>query len=444
MGKPCAVAVSEDGGLASSLRPETGNASPSRRQVALPFAMLCLAAVTLACAALLLGGCASDAASGSGAGSAGSASSEAPVASASEDSADGQTSQDGLGQGKGSEAVAQQDATLALLADPQLQGSLCVIEYIGNSVAFVKGGQVIGRIPVGVNPAAVVSSADGSRLYIANSGNGEVVRLDLGERPAVTKARIGTQPMALALDEERGLLYAADYHLNSIRIVDTELMSLVGSVALDPAGYENREMAPACCSDPLDGTVMTGRKPLALALSSDGLMLYTANIGTYDVSRVDLDAREELSPFDGVIGSWGIALSPDGSMLALAGVGSELIGSSELIVMDAATGERLAAVPVGAQVSAVDWSADGSVVVATSREEGVLAVIDGASLEPVGTVALDEGLAAVAVSEDGRTAYAASSLTGVVSTVDVGSLTETSRTEGLVDTRFMALVGEGR
>ena len=250
--------------------------------------------------------------------------------------------------------------------------------------------------------------------------------------------------MALALDEEQGLLYAADYHLNSIRIVDTELMSLIGSVALDPAGYENREMAPACCSDPLDGTVMTGRKPLALALSPDGSMLYTANIGTYDVSRVDLGAREELSPFDGVIGSWGIALSPDGSMLALAGVGSELIGSSDLLVLDAETGERLAAVPVGAQVSAVDWSADGSVVVATSREEGVLAVIDGASLELVGTVALDEGLAAVAVSDDGRTAYAASSLTGVVSTVDVESLTETTRTEGLVDTRFMAIVGAGR
>ena len=131
-------------------------------------------------------------------------------------------------------------------------------------------------------------------------------------------------------------------------------------------------------------------------------------------------------------------------MLALAGVGSELIGSSDLLVLDAETGERLAAVPVGAQVSAVDWSADGSVVVATSREEGVLAVIDGASLELVGTVALDEGLAAVAVSDDGRTAYAASSLTGVVSTVDVESLTETTRTEGLVDTRFMALVGEGR
>ena len=442
MGKPCAVAVSEDGGLACPMRPETMGSPSSGRRAGTSFAIPCVAAAMLVVAALLLGGCASGDGSSSAAGASGSVGSAASSASASADGGDGGNgSQGDERQTSGSES---EDATLALLADPQLQGSLCVIEYIGNSVAFVKDGQVVGRIPVGVNPAAVVSSADGSRLYVANSGNGEVVRLDLGERPAVTKARIGTQPMALALDEEQGLLYAADYHLNSIRIVDTELMSLIGSVALDPAGYENREMAPACCSDPLDGTVMTGRKPLALALSPDGSMLYSANIGTYDVSRVDLGAREELSPFDGVIGSWGIALSPDGSMLALAGVGSELIGSSDLLVLDAETGERLAAVPVGAQVSAVDWSADGSVVVATSQEEGVLAVIDGASLELVGTVALDEGLAAVAVSDDGRTAYAASSLTGVVSTVDVGSLAETSRTEGLVDTRFMAIVGAGR
>lgn len=440
MRNACSDAVSEGIESDCALRRERGHALSSGRRGGSSLAPLRLAAASI-CAALLLGGCASGDVGGPGAGSVESA---APSVSSSGDSSDGGSARGGLGQGEGDEGNAKQDAALALLADPRLEGSLCVIEYMGNSVAFVKDGQVIGRIPVGVNPAAVVSSADGSRLYVANSGNGEVVRLDLGERPAVTKARIGTQPMALALDEEQGLLYAADYHLNSIRIVDTELMSLIGSVALDPAGYENREMAPACCSDPLDGTVMTGRKPLALALSPDGSMLYTANIGTYDVSRVDLGAREELSPFDGVIGSWGIALSPDGSMLALAGVGSELIGSSDLLVLDAETGERLAAVPVGAQVSAVDWSADGSVVVATSREEGVLAVIDGASLELVGTVALDEGLAAVAVSDDGRTAYAASSLTGVVSTVDVESLTETTRTEGLVDTRFMALVGEGR
>lgn len=238
------------------------------------------------------------------------------------------------------------------------------------------------------------------------------------------------------------MLYAADYHLNSIRIVDVELMSLVGTVALQPSGYENREMAPACCSDPLDGTVLTGRKPLSLALSADG-MLYSANIGTYDVSRVDLEAREELAPLDGVIGSWDVALSPDGTLLALAGVGSELVESRDLIVMDAADGAQVAAIPVGLQVSAVDWSADGSVIAAASREEGVLALIDGRTLELAGTVPLEAGLASVAVSADGRTVYAANSFSGAVSVVDVASLTETSRVEGLVDPRFIAIVGEG-
>lgn len=341
---------------------------------------------------------------------------------------------------EGEAATAPIDPALELLSDPRLQGSLCVIEYLGNSVAFVADGQVIGRIPVGVNPACVVSSEDGSQVYIANSGNGEVVRLTLGESPAIDKARIGTQPMALALDEDQGLLYAADYHLNSIRIVDTQLMSLVGTVALNPSGYESREVAPPCCSDPLDGTVMTGRKPLSLALSPDGTMLYSANIGTYDVSRVDLGAREELDPFDGVIGSWGIALSPDGARIALAGVGSELVESSDLLIMDASDGAVVSRIPVGAQVSAVAWSADGSTVAAASRADGVLALIDGETLELRGTVALEAGLAAVVLSDDGSEAYAVNSSSGVVSVVDAESLSVVDSVEGLVDPRFAALV----
>ena len=257
------------------------------------------------CALLGLGGC--------------SFGEEAPAPAISDAAAPTADDAAGMEYSKDKEAAISTDPAFELLSDPRLQGSLCVIEYLGNSVAFIADDQVIGRIPVGVNPACVVSSEDGNQVYIANSGNGEVVRLTLGESPAIDKARIGTQPMALALDEDQGLLYVADYHLNSIRIVDTKIMSLVGTVALNPSGYESRE----------DGTVMTGRKPLSLALSPDGAMLYSANIGTYDVSRVDLDAREELDPFDGVIGSWGIALSPDGARIALAGVGSELVESSE-------------------------------------------------------------------------------------------------------------------
>lgn len=381
------------------------------------------------CALLGLGGC--------------SFGEEAPAPAISDAAAPTADDAAGMEYSKDKDAAISTDPAFELLSDPRLQGSLCVIEYLGNSVAFIADDQVIGRIPVGVNPACVVSSEDGNQVYIANSGNGEVVRLTLGESPAIDKARIGTQPMALALDEDQGLLYVADYHLNSIRIVDTQLMSLVGTVALNPSGYESREVAPPCCSDPLDGTVMTGRKPLSLALSPDGAVLYSANIGTYDVSRVDLDAREELDPFDGVIGSWGIALSPDGARIALAGVGSELVESSELLIMDASDGTVVSRIPVGAQVSAVAWSADGSTVAATSRADGVLALIDGETLELRGTVVLEAGLAAVVLSDGGSEAYAVNSSSGAVFVVDTESLAVVDSIEGLVDPRFAAIVGSG-
>ncbi len=335
-----------------------------------------------------------------------------------------------------------EDEAVAILSDPAIEDAVCAIEYMGNDVSFFDGltGDSIGRVHVGVNPAAIAISSDGMYAYIANSGSGEVVRLGLGEQASIEKVRVGTQPMALALDEERGLLYVADYHLNSIRIMDTALMSLVDVIDLEPKGFENREMAPACCTSPLDGTVLEGRKPVSLAISPDGSTLYCANIGTYDVSRIDLEAREELDPFDGVIGFRDVVITQDGKYLLLAGVGSELIESPDLIALDAKTGEEVAAVFVGQEVSGVACSPDGSRALAVSKAEGVVASIDLGTWEVQKTLSLDAGITDVSIDASGSCAYVGNSDTGVLTCIDLDSMEIVFEVDGLADPRFVMAI----
>lgn len=340
-----------------------------------------------------------------------------------------------------SEQKAEEEA-VAVLSDPAMENAVCAIEYMGNDVSFFDSstGDSLGKIHVGVNPAAIAISSDGAYAYIANSGSGEVVRLGFGEQAGVEKVRVGTQPMALVLDEERGLLYVADYHLNSIRIMDTTLMSLVDVIDLEPKGFENREMAPACCTSPLDGTVLEGRKPVSLALSPDGSMLYCANIGTYDVSRIDLEAREELDPYDGVIGFRDVVITQDGQYLLLAGVGSELIESPDLVVLDAKTGEEVAVIPVGQEVSGVACSPDGRRALAVSKAEGIVVSIDLGTWEVQKTLGLDAGITDVSIDEEGEHAYVGNSDAGVLTCIDLDSMEIAFEVDGLADPRFVMAI----
>ena len=316
------------------------------------------------------------------------------------------------------------------------EGLICVVEYVGNTVTFLTAdGEELGTLNVGVNPAAMVATADKNQVYIANSGNGEVVRITFAPEPSIERVRVGTRPMALALDEEAGLLYVADYYLNSIRMLDIRLMSLVGTIQLEAKGFAEREDPPDCCFDPLDGTVLEGRRPVSCALSPDGKRLFTGNIGTYDESIVDLEASAEVGKYDGVIGMRDVVLSPDGTYLLIAGVGSEVIESNELIVRLAADGSEVARIHIGKDVAAVAWQ--GSTVAALAKETGEFCLIDPETWTVSRTLQMEPGIADVSLSADGSRAYVGNSDTGDVTCLDTATLDTVWTVEALADPRFI-------
>lgn len=301
---------------------------------------------------------------------------------------------------------------------PLAEGAVCVTEYAGNTMAIVDGAgkTVVGRVPVGQNPAMMALVDD--TLFVGSSGGGEIAAVSLDDASKVRRVAVGTQPLGLCYDETRQRLYVADYLDSSVHVVDPNLESLVETIALSRAGYHKRTDPPACCRK----TAATGRRTVAMALAPDGSILYCANYGTYDIARIDLETGDELEAFDGVVGPRALIVSSNGRELLLAGAGgedSEKVDS--LYVIDASTGKRVQEVLVGLAVADLCQAPDESAAYAIARDEGVLVGFDRETWNEIGRIDVGVGVDSLALSPDGTVAFVANGSTGDMLIVDVAT-----------------------
>lgn len=119
-------------------------------------------------------------------------------------------------------------------------GMLCVAEYATNALAVVdaRAGEVVGRIPVGRNPASVLVMQ--GIVFVGCSGTGEVTAVPVANPAAAAPIPVGHQILGLCRDEARGLIYAGDYFANGVHAIDAALQSLVSTMDLSSSGFSGR------------------------------------------------------------------------------------------------------------------------------------------------------------------------------------------------------------
>jgi YVTN family beta-propeller protein len=126
------------------------------------------------------------------------------------------------------------------------------------------------------DPRALVWSADGSRGWIAGMGSNNVVEIDAAGRRVGDPIGVGQGPLALALDEARGRLYAWNHF-------DASLSSI------DPATH--RELARTPVFNPLPAAIRAGRP-----------LLYdthlTSGLGQSSCASCHIDARTDRLGWD--------------------------------------------------------------------------------------------------------------------------------------------------
>lgn len=250
-------------------------------------------------------------------------------------------------------------------------------------------GRQIAEIPEGgVTGHEVVASRDGRLAYVpiyGNSGVGQpgtdgsnLVVIDLAARKVIGNLDFGkgVRPHLPVFGPKNGLLYVSTELNQSLTIIDSKTLKIVGSV---PTGQPESHM---------------------FAITRDGRRAYTANVGPGTVSVIDLDSRRVITiiPVSGQVQR--ISLSPDDSMAFTSDV-----TKPQLAVIDTATNTIKTWVPLPGLGYGSAPTSDGKWLLIALPLVHQLGIIDLKALKVVHTVDLPIRPQEVLIAPDDKTAY---------------------------------------
>jgi serine/threonine-protein kinase len=241
--------------------------------------------------------------------------------------------------------------------------------------------QVVSRIPIDVGPPRFVTfSPDGSRAYVtvynADYTENFVATVDTATNEVLDTVEVGLRPFAPAVSPDGRLLYVPLHDEGRVEVLDLESGTEVDSYEVPP-------------------------NPHWIAVSADGTRAYTANHESDVLSVLDLtDGGRVLGTVPAGDSPHSVAISPDGSRVAVVA-----FDSSDVHVVDTATGQVVASGPVGLRPQDVTWAPDGRRFYTADVDGGTVSVVEADTLRVTATVPAGSSPTSVAVSPDGRRAY---------------------------------------
>src|SRR5436189_245028 len=192
------------------------------------------------------------------------------------------------------------------------------------TVIAADSGTVLKTIAVGKRPRGVVASADGKRVYVANSNSDSLSVIDAAALTVTaTQAVVKKVPVP---KNPRGMRFSAD----SRRLfVASEQAHVVSVVSLDTLSVEK-------------SAATGGSRPVDIALSRDGKRAWVSHGESGDVRVLDSTTLDVLATIPVGPRAWWTALTPDGSRLYVT-VGR----AGDVAVIDTAAGKVVARIPAG-------------------------------------------------------------------------------------------------
>jgi YVTN family beta-propeller protein len=301
-------------------------------------------------------------------------------------------------------------AACAPAAGPQQAGAatmpptLFVANKRGNTLSKVDlaTGKEVLRLPSCTNPHELATSPDGRHVALACYGGTsvDIFRTDSLERVASIELGENARPHGIVW-HPNGNLYATAEGRQSVFWIRNPLA-------------ETRQLFES-------GTGKQGSH--MLAVSPDGRIAWTTDLGSRTVTRVDLVTRR--APLSVTVGEEpeGIALSPDGATLWVSAR-----GSNQAFALDPQTMEVRHTVATGRFPLRIAVRPQGDVAVTSDLQDGSLSVIDTATAKVIRTIAVSSPAEAEARfqvtilwSDDGSKIYVAETASDTVAEVDYAS-----------------------
>ncbi len=257
---------------------------------------------------------------------------------------------------------------------------------------------VTATVEVGVAPEQVAITDDA--VWVANSGDGTVSRIDPDTDEVVATVETGASPFGVsAIGDE---VWVTNADVSTVTRIDpatnevdttVRVRSVPGAVAADErdvwvCGFDDATVSHI---DPRTGTVVgiisVGRGPNGIDTSAGAV--WVANSGDNTVNRIDPDTDEVIATIDLDPGTRPSGLAATDDAVWVTGFGNDTATR-----IDPETNEVVATVEVGNEATAVAISDDA--VWVTNQADGTVSRIDPSTNQVTATV--DAGAAPNGVS----------------------------------------------
>ena len=299
--------------------------------------------------------------------------------------------------------ASQQTSSGQAESQPASAATLLVLNKVENTLAIVDPAtlKVLARIPVGVGPHEVITSADGRLAYVANYGTQQVLGnsisvIDLAARKELKRVELGPLFRPHGIVEVGGKIY------------------FTAEVNRAVARYD-----PA--ADRVDWVMGTGQTAThMLAVTPDGKRAYTANIASDTVTAIELNqppGPKQITHIAVGKNPEAIDVSPDGRELW---VGQN--GDGSISIIDTATNKVKETFKVGEVPIRVKFTPDGRRVLVSDAKANQLIVLDAATRKEVKRMAADGVPVGILITPDGRRAFVAAMQANKVLVVDLEKL----------------------
>ncbi len=311
------------------------------------------------------------------------------------------------------------------VASEDLTGTLVVLNKAEASASLVDcaTGREIKRLPTGAGPHEVAVSPDGATAVVADYGTRE---------PGHTLTVID-----LARQEVRRTIDLKEHHRpHGIQFLPG------GKRVVVTAEHEQFVLVVEIATGTIEHAIPTGQRVShMLAITPDAKRVFVANIGSGNVSVINLDSAAAIATVPAGRGAEGIDISPDGREVWVSNRGQDTLS-----VIDAAALQVVATLPCASFPIRVKFTPDGVHVLVSNARSGDVAVFDAAQRKEIRRIGMGETAAddredrlfrdrfgkspvpvGILIAPGGELAFVANTNADVVSVIDLADWTITRR-----------------
>jgi len=272
------------------------------------------------------------------------------------------------------------------------------------SVIDVANNAAKAKIPVGIEPAGVAISPDGSRVYVVNEGSSSVSVINTATNKVIATVGVGSSPIGVAVTPDGSRVYVGNYFDGTVSVINATTNTLITTIGIGRSVYINGVAANpdgsriyvanstgnvsviSTATNLVIASIQVGSNPSGIVVSPDGSRLYVANGYSFDVSVVNTATNTVTAAI--VLGTLpdGIAISPDGSRVYVTNP-----NSNNISVINTATNAVVATVTTGSEPIGASVSPDGSKVYVTNTESNNVSVINTATNKVSATITVGSG-----------------------------------------------------